>query len=299
VVPTLRLRFAAALALVLGVSACAAGAGPDEPMDPNCVGSKCDEPVGPPTPHALAVADCDQRHEVALGAAEDSAAKQLSAWNEFHACLQSVDNSAIAVIEQNLVSADKPGRDRDAITEVFEEFRYASLCSDIEAIATVLGDELALVAARCTTTRERSLAHVLSALVDYTGERSTVFFSDQRGQFPDCYDAYDASLSAAPGGSELLELRRDLVACAGQQLRGDALLIKEAYCAILGCPDDLLITSFIQAGFETAIDTSGSTCEMLVDASIYSGEDGKAQALQCRLSIYAQLRAATLDGLGE
>jgi hypothetical protein len=292
-----RIHLLAALAMAAGFSACASGAGPDAPIDPTCVGSKCDEPAGPATPHALAVAACDQGHEDGLAASGGSADKSLAAWREYHVCLLSADNAAIATIELNLAGEDKLSLDSDAIAEVFEEFRYASLCSDLEAIATVVGDELALVASRCTTTRERSLAHVLSALVDYTGERSTVFFTDERQQFSECYIPYDASMAA--GLEDSLVARQALVSCAGDDLRSDAEFVKDAYCALLGCPDDLLITSFIQAGFETAIDTSESTCEMLVDASIYVGEDGFEQVLNCRLSIYAQLRAATLDGLSE
>jgi hypothetical protein len=293
------MRLVATVALVAGISACASGAGPDEPVDPNCVGSKCDEPVGPPTPLALAVEACDLGHEDALAEAGDSTDKMLVAWHGYHACLLVADNSAISAIETNLAAADKPTRDRQAIVEAFGDFRYASLCSDIEAIATVLGDELALVAAKCTTTRERSLAHVLSALVDYTGERSTVFFTDEREYFADCYVSYDATMSDSLAFEQALDARESLVSCAGEGLRGDALIIKEAYCSLLPCPDDLFITSFIQAGFNTAMDTSESTCEMLVDASIYTGQDGLQQVLNCRLSIYAQLRAATLDGLGE
>lgn len=297
VLPSLPLRCLAALALVSGVVGCAAGGGPEEPLDPNCLGSKCDEPVGPPTPHALAIADCDEGHAQGLASAEDSTAKAIAAWNEYHACLLSADNSVIATIEGNLANGETPARDRDSILEVFEEFRYASLCSDIEAVAVVLGDELALVGARCSSKRERSLAHALSALVDYTGERSTVFFTDERDEFSECYRDYDELMR--DDDQAILAARQALVGCAGDELRGDALVIKEAYCALLGCPDDLLITSFIQAGFDTAIDTSATTCEMLVAASIYTGEGGMQQELNCRLSIYAQLRSATLDGLSE
>mgnify|MGYP001825728397 CR=1 FL=1 len=294
---SLPLRLLAALALMGGAMGCATGGGPDEPLDPNCLGSKCDDPVGPPTPHALAVADCDEGHAQALADAEDSTAKALSAWNEYNACLRSADNSVIANIEANLATNGTPSRDRDSIIEVYEEFRYASLCSDIEAVAGVLGDELALIGARCTSNRERSLAHVVSALVDYTGERSPVFLTDEREQFSDCYESYDESM---PDGDEAtLAAREALVSCAGDALRGEALVLKEAYCELLGCPDDLLITSFIQAGFDTAIDTSENACDMLVDASIYTGAGGMQQELNCRLSIYAQLRVATLDGLTE
>ena len=295
---SLSLRFFAALAIMSAAAGCAA-AGPEQPTDPNCLGRKCDEPVGPPTPHALAISDCDDGHAEGLATSEDSTAKELLTWNEYHACLLSVDNSAISTIEKNLAANEKPARDRDSIIEVFDEFRYASLCSDIEAVASVLGDELALVGARCTTTRERSLAHVLSALVDYTGERSTVLFTDEREHFSDCYRSYDQSLLEDSSSDSVLAARQALVGCAGDDLRGDAHFIIEAYCSLLGCPDDLLITSFIQAGFDTAIDTSTTTCQMLVDASIYTGEGGAQQELNCRLSIYAQLRAATLDGMTE
>ncbi len=297
VAPSPRIRFVAAIALAAGISACASGAGPDDPIDLTCVGSKCDEPVGPATPLALAVASCDLGHEDALAASGDSTKKILAAWTEYSACLVSADNAAISTIEVNLSGIDKQSLDEGAITEVLEDFRYASLCSDLEAISTVVGDELALVATRCTTTRERSLAHALSALVDYSGERSTVFFTDERQQFSDCYIPYDSSMAESPDAG--LIARQALVACAGDDVRSDSAFVIEAFCDLLGCPDNLLITSFIQAGFETAIDTSARTCEMLVGASIYAGDDGMEQILNCRLSIYAQLRAATLDGLTE
>jgi hypothetical protein len=243
------------------------------------------------------VAACDLDHEDAMGASGDSTDKSLAAYNQYHACLLSADNAAISTIELNLAQEGKPAMDSEAITEVFDEFRYASLCSDLEAIATVLGDELALVASRCTTTRERSLAHVLSVLVDYTGERSTVFFTDERQKFSDCYIPYDTSMAEGEDGA--LAARQALVSCAGDDVRSDSSFVIDAYCALVGCPDNLLITSFIQAGFETAIDTSENTCDMLVEASIYAGDDALEQVLNCRLSIYAQLRAATLAGLTE
>jgi hypothetical protein len=292
---TKKVLLLAPLVLVLGFSACASGEA--DGMDPDCVGSKCDEPLGPPTPHALAVEACDLGHDKALASASDDVGAQLSVWNEYHACLVSADNSTLSTLEAKLAEGDGIAWDRDAIFTVLEEFRYASLCADLEAISVFAGADLALVAARCSSTRERSLAHALSALVDYGGQRSTVFLGDQRDSFQECYRAHDALGAEAFPSDEYFQARVALVACAGNEVRGDASFVAQAYCALLGCPDELLITSFISAGFETAIDTSESACSLLVDASIYAGDDAFHQLLNCQLSIFGQLHAATLDGL--
>ena len=284
----------AMLALFAGASACSP---PDAAVDPSCIGSKCDDPIGPPTPHALAVWDCEQTRDDALAAASSS--EELAALEQYRQCLVEVDNSAISRIEQNLLAAGKLARSHDEILGVFEEFRYASLCTDIESISSFVGDDLALVFERCAATRERALAHVVSALVDYTGERSSVLLNDQREHFSACYLKYDEVVSQSSDSSEQYAARQELVSCAGDDLRDHAGVLKDAFCERVGCPDELLIASFILAGFETAIDTSSQACQVLVDASIYQDVGGFQQALNCQLSVYAQLRVAVVDGLQE
>jgi hypothetical protein len=282
----------AILALVVG--GCAS-AGPGDPVDPNCAGSKCDEPLGPATPHALAIEDCDSKYEEERGGASASS-DELAVLQRYRQCLLTTNNSAIFTIEENLATAGKPARSPEEIVGVFDDFRYASLCGDIESISSLLGDELAIVFEECSARRERSLGHVVSALVDYTGERSTVFLGDQRDTFSACYGSYDEAISQSP--DEDYSAREALVACAGSELMGFATVLKDAFCELAGCPDDLLITSFIQAGFESALTTSGDVCELLVEASIYANEGSLPQVLGCELSVYAQLHGVVTDGLG-
>jgi hypothetical protein len=104
-------------------------------------------------------------------------------------------------------------------------------------------------------------------------------------------------MSHSSGPTEQHAARQELVSCAGEDLRGYAVFLKDAFCELVGCPDDVLITSFILAGFDTALDTSGQTCQMLVDASIYLAEGAPQQVLNCQLSVYAQLHGAVVDGL--
>lgn len=266
----------------------------DDPVDPNCVGSKCDDPLGPATPHALAIADCDSDYEQELGNLATSS-EELAVVQRYRQCLLTTNNSAIFTIEKNLGAAGKPAQTPDEIVGVFDDFRYASLCSDMESISSLLGDELAVEFERCSATRERSLGHVVSALVDYTGQRSTVFLGEQRDAFPACYSSYDDARS--PDEAADYAAREALVACAGSELMGFASVLKDAFCELAGCPDDLLITSFIQAGFESALGTGGDVCELLVDASIYANDGSRAQILGCELSVYAQLHVLVSDGL--
>jgi hypothetical protein len=296
VLPGLNRAIAVALVAMCSLWACADAA--DGEM-PSCIGAKCDDPGGVSALHLSAVLDCDRAHDGAVEQAGNSVADLVAAETSYRQCLIGANDSVVGVIEDNLTQGTAPPRSAEEIATVLDEFRYASLCTDIESASPAIGDELALLVGHCESSRERNLAVLIDALVDFTGQRIQVVFGEERESFPGCYDAYDRELAAGGTPLELFQAREALVECSADALRAHAETIKDAQCELNGCDDELLTLSFVQAGFETALTTSDRACQMFVDASVYRESAAPEHALDCRLAAYASLQAAVSTGLAQ
>lgn len=293
----LRLRLLACAAVLTGAACAVAACEQADVYDPiGCEGGKCDDPTATPTPHALAVLACEQAHSDDLDVDGLTVADQLEAEKSYRACLTRVDDAAVVTIGDNLLEPESL-RSLDEIGSVFAEFRYASLCVDIESASSREGDELDLLVAECDVLRERSLAQAVGALVDFTGERTVWELGAERTTFVDCYRDYDQALSEGLTPSQNYLARQELVACSADDLRADSELIKDAQCQNSACGDELLALSYIRAGFDTAIVTTDRVCDLLVDASIYREASDGSQVMDCQIALYAQLKRAVQTGL--
>src|SRR5690606_25029566 len=157
------------------------------------------------------------------------------------------------------------------------EFRYDSLCVDLESASRLEGEALDLLVARCDVYRERSLAQAVGPLVDFTGERTEREVGAEREHFDNCHGDHDRALSAGLTPSQDYAARQELVACSAEDLRAHSELIKNAQCQDAACGDELLALSFIRAGFDTAIVTTDRICDLLVDASTYRDANDGSQ----------------------
>ncbi len=282
-------------AFALALAACADVV--PEP-EPHCQSGKCDDPVGELTPHALAVLACDQSHGEALALSTASLAERLASENDYLECLAKVDDGAVVSIEDNLVRPER-ARSINEIFAVFDEYRYASLCSDIGAASLLPADQLALSLAQCQVLRERALAQAIGALVDFAGERTAWQLESERSSFADCYRDFDARVATGLSPVQVYAAQQDLVACSAENLYEHARLLKDAQCRLSACSDESLLLLFIEAGFETAIVTSDRVCDLLVDASIYREVGDPTHVMECEIAFYAQLKSAVVAGLSD
>lgn len=269
--------------------------GPDTGQ--GCDGAKCDDPNGTPTAHATAVLDCDQALAEALAVAGESLPLTISARKYFADCLVGADNGAIATIEENLLESGAPLRSREEIAIAYDEYRYASLCIDIESASTLTGDALDSLIATCEASRERSLAQVIGAIVDFGEDGNGWELEEERETFADCYAAYDEAMTLSESPAAKIAAQEFLAFCAATTLHTQALPLMEARCEQENCFDELLALTFVQAGFETAIITSDRMCQLLVDSSSYQRQGAPEQLISCRMTAYSGLATQVLAGL--
>ncbi len=262
-----------------------------ETESPDCDSGKCDDPRGQPTTHSAAVLLCDKELDEGLADAGALVDAQLASHQRHRACVAVANNGAATVIEGNLASSDAPIRSLDEISIVFDEFRYASLCVDLEAASTLVGDEKSLLSARCESIRERTLAELIGALVRFGSAGTGWLLQPDSESFSECYSDFADALSS---GGDLYAAHARLAVCATEELVALAPALKDSYCAQTSCTDDLVALSFIAAGFETAITTSDRACQMLVDASEVREELGTA-LIDCRMVAYSKLYRNVLD----
>ncbi len=284
-------------ALALGVLGAACADDGSAPLE-SCNGAKCDDPVGTPTAHSAAVLECDRQLDNDLAAAGDSIPLAIKGEIYFRECLRSADNGALATVENNLIQIGAPLRSRAEIEIVFDEYRYSSLCVDIESASALVGDALDLRIASCEAGRERSLAQVIGALVRFADEATPPWaLQEERTTFAECYRVYDETLAKSDASWAALVAQQDLAGCAGNVLRGQAEPLMEARCEQEVCEDELLVLSFVQAGFETALSTSDRMCQLLVDSSVYQRLGAPEQRIDCRMTVYSELARQVAAGL--
>lgn len=285
--------------VLLGVFALGAGACVDEGegQDPNCMGAKCDDPGGPLTSYAKAVVDCDEALAFQLAEAGANVPLAIDAFADYSVCLLSPANSAIPAIEDGLIELGAPLRSLEEISVVFDEYRYASLCIDIEAASSLDGEALSLQFANCVANRERTLAEVIGAFVRFGEEEPAWELSEEREPFAACYGAYDEALLEDPSPSAEISVGEALVSCAENVLRGQALPLMEARCEKESCIDALLTLAFVQAGIETSISTSERLCQLLIDSSAYQTREAPGLRVDCRMTAFSALATQVAEGL--
>ncbi len=275
----------AGLALAVMVAACAP---PGEGETPSCQSDKCDDPRQGPTAHARAVLECDSTLD---GQLAEPSASPLDAHQKHRACVASANDAVATVIEENIETANAPTRSLEEIDVVFSEFRYASLCTDLEAASAAEPDATALLTARCESIRERSLAELIGALVEFDSDGTGWPLEVSPESFSGCFAEYESALESLG----VSEADAALVACAAGELAALAPALTEAYCAQNACVDELVALSFITAGFETAIATSDRACQMLVDAA---GLARGGTYTDCRVLAYSELFRSVDTSLG-
>ncbi|MCP4444656.1 MAG: hypothetical protein GY811_04825 [Myxococcales bacterium] len=298
--PSILLRSVALLgALTLGTlaSACVDD-GPG--IEHVCDGAKCDDPRGTPTAHSTAVITCDGKLAESLDAATDSLPLVIKAHLSHNECLVGADNGVIATIEDGLILLGAPLRTQIEIAIVFEEFRYASLCTDLESASAEDGDRLALQVAQCDASRERSLAEVIGALVDFGDEGTGWDIQEDRESFAECYRMYDEELASSASADTDFAAYQELADCATDSLRDEAAAVTDARCEKELCSnilDELLVLTFVEAGFETAIITSDRACQMLIDSGMNERNGSPEQLVECRMAVYSALASQVAAAL--